>query len=230
MIRKIGQGVAGAALLIGIVTVVARTAGFGRYLVQSQTVGNLCLSTAYNTANYVPNIVFELVAGGALAGTVVPVLASAASRSAADLESRAEAGRTTSALLTWVLLVLVPLTLLIAAFAGPVVTLLVGDVGDCDVGQVIEVGTDMLVVFAPRMIFFGLAVVLYGVLQAHRRFMGPALAPLVSSLLIIGSYLVFQPIAGGAAHDLSALTTAGQLTLSLGATVAAAAMVVTVIG
>ncbi|MER7210311.1 lipid II flippase MurJ [Streptosporangium sp. NPDC000239] len=230
MIRKIGQGVAGAALLIGIVTVVARVAGFGRYLVQSQTVGNLCLSTAYNTANYVPNIVFELVAGGALAGTVVPVLASAASRSATDPEARAEVGRTTSALLTWVLLALVPLTLLIAAFAGPVVTLLVGDVGDCDVSQVIGVGTDMLVVFAPRMIFFGLAVILYGVLQAHRRFMGPALAPLVSSLLIIGSYLVFQPLGGDAAHDLSALTTAGQLTLSLGATVAAAAMVVTVIG
>ncbi|MFF4992741.1 murein biosynthesis integral membrane protein MurJ [Streptosporangium saharense] len=230
MTRKIGQGVAGAALLIGVVTVVARMVGFGRYLVQSQTVGNLCLSTAYNTANYVPNIVFELVAGGALAGTVVPVLASAASRSGSDPEARAEVGRTTSALLTWVLLVLVPLTLLIAAFAGPVVTLLVGDVGDCDVRQVIGVGTDMLVVFAPRMIFFGLAVILYGVLQAHRRFMGPALAPLVSSLLIVGSYLVFQPLAGEAAHDLSALTTAGQLTLSLGATVAAAAMVVTVIG
>ncbi|MEV8637831.1 lipid II flippase MurJ [Streptosporangium sp. NPDC051023] len=230
MIRKIGQGVAGAALLIGIVTAAARIVGFGRYLVQSQTVGNLCLSTAYNTANYVPNIVFELVAGGALAGTVVPVLASAASRSGTDPDARAEVGRTTSALLTWVLLALVPLTLLIAAFARPIVTLLVGDVGDCDVTRVVEVGTDMLVVFAPRMIFFGLAVILYGVLQAHRRFLGPALAPLVSSLLIVASYLVFKPIGGEAADDLSALTTAGQLTLSLGATIAAAAMVLTVIG
>ncbi|GAA3507835.1 putative peptidoglycan lipid II flippase [Streptosporangium album] len=230
MTRKIGRGIAGAALLIGIVTVAARLVGFGRYLVQSQTVGNLCLSTAYNTANYVPNIVFELVAGGALAGMVVPVLASAASRADVDPEARAEVGQTTSALLTWVMLALVPLTLLIAAFAGPIVTLLVGNVRDCDVSQVIEAGTSMLVVFAPRMIFFGLAVVLYGVLQAHRRFMGPALAPLVSSLLIVASYLVFGPVGNGAAHDLSRLTTAGQLALSLGATIAAAAMVVTVAG
>ncbi|MDP9867313.1 MULTISPECIES: murein biosynthesis integral membrane protein MurJ [Streptosporangium] len=230
MIRKIGQGVAGAALLIGIVTVAARLVGSGRYLVQSQTVGNLCLSTAYNTANYVPNIVFELVAGGALAGMVVPVLASAASRTAEDPEARAEVSRTTSALLTWAMLALVPLTLLITAFAGPIVTLLVGKVKDCDVSLVIEVGTDMLVVFAPRMIFFGLAVVLYGVLQAHRRFMGPALAPLVSSLLIVASYLVFAPVADGAADELSDLTTAGMLTLSLGATIAAAAMVLTVAG
>ena len=130
MITKVGQGVAGAALLIGVVTIVARIVGFGRYLVQSETVGNLCLSTAYNTANYVPNIVFELVAGGALAGMVVPVLASAASRADSDPEARAEVGRTTSALLTWVMLALVPLTLLIIAFAGPIVTLLIGDPGN----------------------------------------------------------------------------------------------------
>ncbi|MER6177895.1 lipid II flippase MurJ [Streptosporangium sp. NPDC001681] len=230
MSSRIAQGVAGAALLIGIVTVLARLVGFGRYLVQSQTVGNLCLSTAYNTANYVPNIVFELVAGGALAGMVVPVLASAASRADDDPEARAEAGQITSALLTWVMLVMVPLALLIVAFAGPIVALLVGGPSGCDLTEVVEVGTGMLVVFAPRMIFFGLAVVLYGVLQAHRRFMGPALAPLVSSLLIVGSHLLFGAVNEKAADRLTDLTTAGQLSLSLGATVAAAAMVLTVVG
>lgn len=128
------------------------------------------------------------------------------------------------------MLALVPLTLLIVAFAGPIVTLLIGDPGNCGPAQVVEVGMGMLVVFAPRMIFFGLAVVLYGVLQAHRRFMGPALAPLVSSLLIVASYLVFEQVGDGAAADLANLTTPGQLALSLGATVAAAAMVLTVIG
>jgi putative peptidoglycan lipid II flippase len=88
----------------------------------------------------------------------------------------------------------------------------------------------MLVVFAPRVIFFGLAVVLYGVLQAHRRFMGPALAPLVSSLVIVASHLLFARIDGDAAGNLDMLDPAGELTLSLGATAAAAAMVVTVIG
>ncbi|MEU8378240.1 lipid II flippase MurJ [Streptosporangium sp. NPDC048865] len=230
MSTRIARGVAGAALLIGVVTVLARLVGFGRYLVQSQSVGNSCLGTAYNTANYVPNIVFELVAGGVLAGMVVPVLASAASRSGDDPEARAEVSRTTSALLTWAMLVLVPLTLLIVAFAGPIVTLLMGDPHGCDLAAVVEAGGGMLVVFAPRMIFFGLAVVLYGVLQAHRRFMGPALAPLVSSLLIVASNLLFEAVNEDAARDLSELSGAGQLSLSLGATVAAAAMVLTVAG
>ncbi|MEU3167333.1 lipid II flippase MurJ [Streptosporangium sp. NPDC006930] len=230
MSTRIARGVAGAALLIGVVTVLARLVGFGRYLVQSQSVGNSCLGTAYNTANYVPNIVFELVAGGVLAGMVVPVLASAASRSDDDPEARAEVSRTTSALLTWSMLVLVPLTLLIVAFAGPIVALLVANPAPCDLADVVEAGTGLLVVFAPRMIFFGLAVVLYGVLQAHQRFMGPALAPLVSSLLIVASNLLFEAVNEEAARDLSQLSGAGQLSLSLGATVAAAAMVLTVIG
>ena len=34
----------------------------------------------------------------------------------------------------------------------------------------------MLVVFAPQILLYGLAVVLYGVLQAHRRFIVPAIA------------------------------------------------------
>ncbi|GGK65254.1 membrane protein [Planomonospora parontospora subsp. parontospora] len=230
MTTRIGQGVAGAALLIGAVTVAARIAGFGRYYVQSHTVGNACLGTAYTTANYVPNIVFELVAGGALAGMVVPVLASAAARSGDDPRARAEVGRITSVLLTWTMLALVPLTLLVAVLAGPVVALLVRLPEGCDAAQVVEVGTRMLVVFAPRVIFFGLAVVLYGVLQAHRRFMGPALAPLVSSLVIVASHLLFARFDGDAAGNLGALDPAGELTLSLGATAAAAVMVLTVIG
>ncbi|GGL43762.1 murein biosynthesis integral membrane protein MurJ [Planomonospora parontospora] len=229
MTTRIGQGVAGAALLIGAVTVAARIAGFGRYYVQSHTVGNACLGTAYTTANYVPNIVFELVAGGALAGMVVPVLASAASRSGDDPQARAEAGRITSVLLTWTMLTLVPLTLLVAVLAGPVVALLTRLPEGCDAAQVVEVGTRMLVVFVPRVIFFGLAVVLYGVLQAHRRFMGPALAPLVSSLVIVASHLLFARLDGDAAGNLGALDPAGELTLSLGATAAAAVMVLAVI-
>ncbi|GAA4084607.1 murein biosynthesis integral membrane protein MurJ [Nonomuraea soli] len=219
--------VAGAALLIAAITMVARVIGFGRYLVQSVTLENGCLNSAYSTANYVPNIVFELVAGGALAGMVVPVLSAAA----ADPARKDETGRIASALLTWVTLVLLPLTVAVAVFAEPIVRLLTpSGMQGCDSAQVIAVGADMLLVFAPRMLFFGLAVVLYGVLQAHRRFLGPALAPLVSSLLIIGSYLAFLPVSNGAQDDLSALTEAGELVLSVGATIAAAAMVVTVLG
>jgi len=169
--------VAGGAVLIGAITVLARVAGFAKQYAFAQTVGTNCLSTAYMTANQIPNIVFEVVVGGALAGMVVPVLAGAS-------DSRERTGRISSALLTWVVVVLVPLGALTALFAGPVVGLFFGEsIRGCGpmAADVVAVATRMLVVFAPQIPLYGVAVVLYGVLQSHRRFAGPAVAPLVTS-------------------------------------------------
>ena len=52
-------------------------------------------------------------------------------------------------------------------------------------------------VFAPQILLYGLAVVLYGILQAHRRFTAPALAPVLSSLVVIAAYLAFVPLGQG---------------------------------
>lgn len=226
-----GRGLAGAAVLIGVITIFARIVGFSRSLVLSHTVGNDCLATAYFTGNQVTNIVFEVVAGGALASLVIPVLAGPAARRAP------EAGRIASALMTWTVLILLPLTLIAAAAAHPLMAdvLVRGPVPGCSRDQVIDAGTRMLVAFAPQILFYGLAVVLYGVLQAHRRFLGPALAPLVSSLVVIGAYLAF--LSTGAAyrqaanqHDLSTVTRGAELTLSVGTTLGVVALVVTVVG
>src|ERR1700689_1640406 len=61
--------------MIGGVTVLARLGGFGRQVVFAHTVGTTCLGTAYTTANMVPNIIYDIVLGGALSSVVVPVLA-----------------------------------------------------------------------------------------------------------------------------------------------------------
>ena len=73
--RRAAQGVAGAAALIAVLTMLARLAGFGRTLVFTNTVGADSTGDTYLAANNVPNIVFEVVAGGALAALVVPMLA-----------------------------------------------------------------------------------------------------------------------------------------------------------
>jgi putative peptidoglycan lipid II flippase len=222
--RLSAGGIAGAAVLIGSITVLARIVGFGRTVTFSQTVTTSCLSQAYFTANQVPNIIFEIVAGGALAGMVVPVLAGPASRGARD-----DVRRTTSALLTWVVVLLLPLSLLAALVAGPMMRGLVrGAAAPCSRADIIDVGARMLVVFAPQILLYGVAVVLYGVLQAHRRFAGPALAPLVSSLVVIGAYVTYVPVLGAASPDvLAAVPRSAELTLSIGTTLGVLALVVT---
>jgi len=211
---RTGRDLAGAALLIGVITILARVAGFGRIVVFSQTVKTSCLGQAYYTANQVPNIVFEIVAGGALAGMVVPVLAGPVERG-----DREHVRRTTSALLTWMAVALVPLSLLGMLLARPIMNTLVrGGLDECSRAGVVTVGTHMLIVFAPQIALYGFAVVLYGVLQAHRRFTGPALAPLVSSLVVIGAYLAYVPLGHGRQEDLAGLPRSAELMLSLGTT------------
>src|SRR5262249_18195948 len=69
--RHFGQEIGRAAALIGAITALARVVGFGRQLVFAHTVGSHCLGTAYTTANQVPNIIYDIVLGGALTGAVV---------------------------------------------------------------------------------------------------------------------------------------------------------------
>jgi putative peptidoglycan lipid II flippase len=78
-------------------------------------------------------------------------------------------------------------------------------------------------VFAPQALLYGLSVVLYGLLQAYRRFTGPTIGPAVSSLVLIAAYLSFVPLAKGL--PLARLPLQAELVLSVGTTLGVAALV-----
>lgn len=211
--RQVAGTVLGAAVLVTVLTVAARMAGFGRNLVLARTVGSTELASVYQSVNTVPNIAYEIVAGGVLASLVVPLLA----RAVAD-EDRAHVDRTSSALLTWTVLTLTPLALVIVLAAEPIASFLLG-AGSQDPGDVaaVEVGASMLRVFAPQVVLYGIGIVLTGILQAHRRFGAPALAPLLSSLVVIAAYVTYGVIARGGT-ELASLTRREELVLSVGTT------------
>jgi putative peptidoglycan lipid II flippase len=127
-------------------------------------------------------------------------------------------------LLTWSVIILVPSTLVIAAAAGPIASLLnpANPNAHCAHADVVATTGRMLVVFAPQVILYGLSVVLFGLLQAYRRFTAPALAPLVSSLVLIAAYLAFVPLSDGL--PLARLPAAAELLLSVGTTLGVAAL------
>ena len=209
-------GLLGAAAGIAGITVLARAAGFGRVAVLTRTLGTSCVGDTYQAVNQLPNVVYEVVAGGALASLVVPVLAGAVARG-----DREHAGRTASALLTWVVVVLVPVALVGALAAPLLVRLLTGPDPTCG-PDVLRTGARLLVVFMPQVVLYGVGIVLAGVLQAHRRFLGPALAPLLSSLVVVAVYLLYAAEGGGG--DLASLTRGQELTLSVGTTLGVAVL------
>jgi putative peptidoglycan lipid II flippase len=181
------RAIAGAAALIAALTVASRAAGFARTAVFTWSVGFNDLGDIYLAANTIPNIIFEIVAGGALASLVVPLLAGATAR--ADREA---VGAIASALLTWVLTMLVPLAVLVLVAADPIIGLIAGDAAP----EQAAVGALMLRVFALQLPLYGIGIVLTGVLQAHHRFTWPVLAPLLSSVTVIGTYLAYAAVEG----------------------------------
>jgi len=226
--RHVGREIGRAALLIGAITAAARVVGFARQLVFAHTVGSHCLGTAYATANQVPNIIFDIVVGGALTSAVVPVLAGAAARRgnpASKAAADAEASQIASGLITWTLLLLVPASVIIAVLAGPLASLLLAGSPRCPHASTVALSAQMLAVFAPQIVLYGLAVVLYGILQAHRRFTAPAVAPVLSSLVVMAAYVAFVPLGRG--YRLGDLPLAAQLMLSVGTTLGVAALVLT---
>ncbi len=223
--QRPAAGIARGAALIASLTVLSRMLGLVRTLVFSQSIGASCMGTAYVTANQVPSLVYELVLGGALTSAMVPVLARSAELAPSDPAEKARVGQISSALLTWSVIILVPSTLVVAAAAGPIASLLNPANANAHCGHTDVVATTgrMLEVFAPQILLYGLSVVLFGLLQAYRRFTAPALAPMVSSLVLIASYLAFASLDKGL--PLARLPVSAELVVSVGTTLGVAALV-----
>ncbi|HZM74540.1 MAG TPA: lipid II flippase MurJ [Candidatus Limnocylindrales bacterium] len=200
--------IAGAATLIALLTVLSRLAGFGRNVVFGLTVGATDLGDIYLAANTVPNIIFEIVAGGALASLVVPLLAGPIA--AGDHRTLR---RTVSALLTLTVTVLAVLAVLLAIGAPWVISVLAPQ---ADAGQR-EAGITMLRIFAPQLPLYGIGIVLTGVLQAHRRFAWPVIAPLLSSLTVIATYALFA-VRAGVRPDPATVSQTNIVVLAVGTT------------
>jgi len=223
--QRLTEGIARGALVVASLTIVSRILGLVRTLVFSQTVGATCLGTAYVTANQIPNLLYELVLGGALTSAMVPVLARSAERAAHDPAEKARVGSITSALLTWSVVIIVPLVLVIVAAAGPIASLLnpSNPNAHCVRSDMVAVTGNMLQVFAPQALLYGLSVVLFGLLQSYRRFVAPSIANGISSLVLISCYLVFVPLDKG--RPLARLPLTAELVLSVGTTLGIAALV-----
>ena len=226
---RLGVGVARGALIVAGLTMLSRILGLVRTLVFSQTVGASCLGTAYVTANQVPDLLYQLILGGALTSAMIPVLASSAERAAHDPAEKAHISQITSALLTWTFVIVVPLCLVIVATAGPIASLLnpSNPNAHCAHADMVAVTREMLQVFAPQALLYGISVVLYGLLQSYRRFAAPSIGPGISSLVLIACYLAFVPLNKG--HSLAQLPFTAELVLSVGTTLGIAVLVVVAI-
>jgi putative peptidoglycan lipid II flippase len=209
-----------AAFFVSAVTLAGRAVGLVRTLVLTSILGITYLGNTYASANAVPNLLYEIIAGGVLAASLLPAIAGPASE-----RDEATVERTASAVLNRALLIMTPVVLLGMVFRKPVVSLLTSGVSDPVVRAMEQrLAAFLLLMFLPQIWLYVVGVVLTAVLHGYRRFTAPALAPLLSSVVVTASYLLYGVIEGPNADNLEAVSRTGQLVLGLGTTLGVAVL------
>ena len=180
-------------------------------------IGQGALADAYTIGNETPNIVYELLIGGVLSATLVPLFTSYVERD--DQES-------TDVVITVTLAILAAVTL-VAVVAAPWIFRLytIDPAADVDAAEFREVGTLLTRVFLLQIFFYGATGLATALLNARRRFFAAAWCPILSNVVVIVTLLAL-PSAGTAGWTLSDVLTDDRLrwTLGIGATAGIAAM------
>ncbi|MDO5645093.1 MAG: lipid II flippase MurJ [Dermabacter sp.] len=221
-------GIVRATGLIALVTVCARIAGFVRYLVFGANVGAGDIGTAYASANLVPSVMFEVAAGGALAAMVIPLVAGLPAARALERRATEVSAESIVAVLSlWTLAITGVLALLLALAADPIAALIFpGDAPGS--ASLTALGARMLRVFALQLPCYGITIVCGAYLQSRKRFFWPAVAPLISSLVVMASYVLYRATASSPL-TVATLPAHSEAILAWGTTLGVVAMAVSVI-
>ena len=165
-----------AAGVVMVAFLASRALGLVRDMIIARQFGTSQELGAYLAAFRVPDLIFYLMAGGALGSAFIPIFASYLAQDQED-----SAWRLANAIYTWVLLLLTG----VAAFAAcltPQLTRLIVPGFDPQ-AQALTALLMRGMLIAP--VIFGLSGVGMGILNAHQHFLWPALAPAVYNLAII---------------------------------------------
>jgi putative peptidoglycan lipid II flippase len=175
--------------------------------------GTTYFANTYQSANTAPNLIFELLAAGILTSIFVPTFVS-------YLVEGDEAGgwRAADALASVAIVALFALAAVLVLAAPLIIRLLLVGVEGSVRSDSIRVGTELLRLFAPQIIFYGLGMIMTGALHAHRRFAMPAMAPIFNNLVVIAVYLSYAAMRGTGRPELSEVPASHIWLLGLGTT------------
>lgn len=212
---NISRSVAG----MGVAAAVSRAFGGLRMVVIAAVLGTTYLGNAFQSSNSFSNVLFELLAAGALSAVLVPTFV--------DLLRRGEQRRleeVAGGLLSLALVALGAVSLLGMVFAPAIARLLTSGVGDPEVAaEQRALTTFLLRWFIPQVCLYAAGAVATGLLQARRSFALTAIAPIGNTVVIIASLVAFRAVAGD--RPGLDLGTGAKLCLALGGTLGVAAFV-----
>ena len=180
---------AGATLGMAVGTTLSRVTGVGRVIALTLALGGGGFADAYNLANTTPNIIYDIVLGGVLSATFVPVFVDYLSTRRAK-----EAWQAISAVVTVTVTVLVVSSVAFFVLTPSIVDLYTVANHHADVHQQQAVAVFLLRWFVPQVACYGLIAVFTALLNARGKFAAPMFVPIANNLVVIGVLLWFHAL------------------------------------
>ena len=195
-------------------TVASRATGFARTAALAAVLGVGATTQSYTVANTVPNVLYELLLGGVLTSTVVPLLVRARREDADGGQAYAQR------LLSLLLLVLGVATVAAVLAAPLLVDLYLQDPTPAERSLAVAWAR----FFLPQVLFYGLSAVLAALLNARGRFAAPMWAPVLNNVVVLATLGVFWLVPGPRAPGPDAVSPAQLVVLGVGTTLGIAVM------
>ena len=218
--RRAGPGgLLRSSAVVSVGVGLSRVTGLARTAVLAAVIGTTALADGYNLANSTPNVIYDLMLGGVLAATLIPVIVE---------RMEHDDQRSIDAIATYVVIALVGVTLLGMALSPLIIrayTVFKGDAVAVDAQ--ISIAVPLLLMFMPQVLLYGLDSLFTALLNAKRSFAAPAFAPVLNNVVVICVLLAFKRAAGSDLRIESVLDDRPLLLLlGLGTTAGIVALVV----
>ena len=179
-------------------TLASRVTGVFRDIALVAAIGTGIFSDTYSVANSIPNIIYILIAGGAINAVFIPALVR-------HMEDDADQGKQfTDQLLTLVGLVLLGIVIITVLIAGLIVHLYATKLWT---PEEFDVATMFARWCLPQIFFYGLYTLASQILNSRNSFALPMYAPIVNNVIVIVTAAMFVSL-------MSAVPTADSVTMA----------------
>ena len=202
------SGLLRANLTVAAGTAISRITGVVRIIVFGVMVGQTALADAYDAANNAPNVVYELLLGGILTATLVPLF----TRQMQDGDDDA-----LSAISSVAVSALAALTAISIALAPLIFRLFsLNPSSEIDIDLFRQTGTLLTRLFLIQIFFYGVTSISSSILNARKQFFAAAWTPVLANLVTIATLLMINNVSKVDPPTLGEVTTNNPLRWLLG--------------
>ena len=174
--------------MMSTATTLSRLTGFLRIWATAYALGASGLMSAYSVANNIPNMIFELVAGGIISSLFIPSF-----MELRETQSDETAWKFASHVFNLAVLALGVLAVIGTLFPQPFIWTQTFRAA-AGSAQVTDSATFFFRYFAIQVVIYGAGSVISGLLNSERRYFWPAVGPIFNNVVAIATMLAYQAL------------------------------------